>query len=135
MQMVAEIMKSPVIMARPDQTAADVVALMRQHNIGHLPVVEGEGLVGIVSDRNVREATVDPRVFTLLLDFIASMDRARVRDIMTPDVITTTPETPMSEAARLMVSRRIGCLPVVKDGRLVGIVVAADLLRTLSAHA
>jgi len=125
---VGEIMKSPVTTAKPSDTAADLIDLTRRHRIRHFPVLENDQLVGIVTDRNLREATTHPRVFSLILDLIASMDRLTVQEIMTHEVVSATPETPLSEAARLMVDRKVGCLPVVKDGRLVGILTHDDLL-------
>ncbi len=133
MRTVGDVMRTPVVVATPASTATDLVGLRRQHGIHHFPVIEDGRVVGIVTDRNLREAVTDPRVFTLLLDLIASMDRVVVRDIMVRDVVTATRDVPLPEAARLMVERKIGCLPIVEDGRVVGIVTATDILAVVAA--
>lgn len=112
--LVDEIMTRRVITATPEMTVADARALTREHRIRHLPLLEAGRLVGIVTDRDLREA-----------------GQGRVGDIMQPDVITTHPLDPVGEAARLLAEHRIGCLPVVQAGDLVGIVTETDLLRQL----
>jgi len=133
MKSIGQVMKSPVVTARPGDTLADLVTLSRQRRIGHFPVVEGDKVIGIVSDRSLREASTHPAVYNLLLDLLASLDRGLVEQIMIRNVITTPPDTPVVEAVKLMREHRIGCLPVVRDGKLVGIVTASDLLWDLAA--
>ncbi len=132
MKRIGQVMKSPVVTARPGDTLADLVTLSRQRRIGHFPVVEGDKVIGIVSDRSLREASTHPAVYNLLLDLLASLDRGLVEQIMIRDVITAPPDTPVVEAVKLMREHRIGCLPVVRDGKLVGIVTASDLLWDLA---
>ena len=132
MKSIGQVMKSPVVTAGPGDTLADLVTLSRQRRIGHFPVVEGDKVIGIVSDRSLREASTHPAVYNLLLDLLASLDRGLVEQIMIRDVITATPDTPVVEAVKLMREHRIGCLPVVRDGKLVGIVTASDLLWDLA---
>lgn len=131
MKTLAQVMKAPVITAKPQDTAVDLGHLARRHQIRHFPVVEGDKLVGIVTDRTIREATTSPRIFQLLLDLLATVDRVRVEEIINPNVITGPPDMPLPEAAKLMLERKIGCLPVVKDGKLIGIVTTADVLGAL----
>ena len=102
--------------------------------MGHFPVVEGDKVIGIITDRSLREASTHPAIYNLLLDLLASLDRGRVEQIMIRDVITAPPETSVVDAVKLMREHRIGCLPVVKDGKLVGIVTASDLLWDLAAQ-
>lgn len=132
MKSIGQVMKSPVVTARPGDTLADLVTLSRQRRIGHFPVIEGDKVIGIVSDRSLREASTHPAVYNLLLDLLASLDRGLVEQIMIRDVITASPDTPVVEAVKLMREHRIGCLPVVRDGKLVGIVTASDLLWDLA---
>lgn len=132
MKTVGQVMKSPVVTAKAGDTLADVVTLSRQRQIGHFPVVEGDRVIGIITDRTLREASTHPAVYNLLLDLLASLDRGLVEQIMIRDVITASPETPVAEAVKLMREHRIGCLPVVRDGKLVGIVTAFDLLWDLA---
>jgi len=132
MKSIGQVMQSPVVTARPGDTLADLVNLSRQRRIGHFPVVEGDKVIGIVSDRSLREASTHPAVYNLLLDLLASLDRGLVEQIMIRNVITASPDTPVVDAVKLMREHRIGCLPVVRDGKLVGIVTASDLLWDLA---
>ncbi|MBI4587239.1 MAG: CBS domain-containing protein [Candidatus Rokubacteria bacterium] len=134
MKTVREVMVSPVVTATPRDTLADLFTLSQRRQVRHFPVVENERLVGIVTDRNLREAATHPAVYNLLLDLLASLDRATVEQIMVREVITVTANTSLRDAAKLMRERRVGCLPVVEDGRLIGIVTASDLLGVLAAH-
>ena len=128
MTTVGEAMKSPVVTVKPDDKLMEIINLSRQLGIRHLPVVEGDRLLGIISDRNLRENTHYLKLFSLLMEVAASLDEAVAKTIMVSEVVTTTPETPLADAAQLMRDRKIGCLPVLKDGRLVGIVTDSDLL-------
>lgn len=132
MKTIGQVMKSPVMTARPGDTLADLVTLSRQRHMGHFPVVEGDKVIGIITDRTLREASTHPAVYNLLMDLLASLDRGLVEQIMIRDVITASPETPVVEAVKLMREHRIGCLPVVRDGKLLGIVTAFDLLWDLA---
>jgi acetoin utilization protein AcuB len=93
---------------------------MRDHRFRHLPVVEDGRLVGILSDRDLRPVLLSP-----------GLARARVRELMSEDLTTVGPDAPLEEAASLLVVKKIGCLPVVAQGRLVGIVTETDLLAVL----
>ena len=134
MRTVAEVMRFPVVTANPSDTLADVRTLANRRQIRHVPVVDDGTLVGIVTDRTLREASTHPAVYNLLLDLLASLDRGTVDQIMIrgEEVITVPPDISVKAAARLMRERKIGCLPVVQEGRLVGIVTTSDLLAVLS---
>jgi acetoin utilization protein AcuB len=93
---------------------------MRDNRFRHLPVVEDGRLVGILSDRDLRPVLLSP-----------GLARARVRELMSEDLTTVGPDTPIEEAASLLVVKKIGCLPVVAQGQLVGIVTETDLLAVL----
>lgn len=133
MRLVSEVMKSPVVTVKRGDKLMDLVNLSRRQGIRHLPVVEGEKLVGIISDRNLRENTHQLRLFSLLMEVAASLEKAVAETIMVREVITTTPDTPLSEAARVMRERKIGCLPVVEHGKVVGIVTESDLISHLAS--
>jgi acetoin utilization protein AcuB len=95
------------------QTAADV---MKRGGFRRVPVVDDDKLVGIISDRDIRAHD-------------GYLDSTRVTAAMTSDPKTVTPRMSVEDAARLMIEHKIGGLPVVEDGKLVGIITATDVLK------
>ena len=104
--------------------------IMRLGRVRHMPVLDGEALVGVVSSRDLLAASL-----TKSLEFEPSHRRAflravSVREAMTPDPLTARPDTVLEEAARTLCGGKIGCLPVtLEDGTLVGIITETDLVR------
>ncbi len=102
--------------------------LMAKHRINQVPVVDGEKLIGIVTDRDIRDAYPT----SMLIDHAKEIDRFAdsytVEDVMTFNVISVKPETSLVTAVRLLRRHRIGSLPVVKKGELVGIITRSDVL-------
>jgi len=132
---VDEIMQREVITVTPDMSLAQVQRVMRDKRIRHLPVVSGKRLVGIVTDRDIREAMPSPATTLTKGEIAYQMDTTPVETCMTKEVITISPDTEMVQAARLLLERKFGCLPVVENGRLVGIVTETDCLRAFLASA
>lgn len=116
----------------PETTLPAAYYLMKLNNIRRLPVVNSEQrLVGIVTLGDIREARPkeSARLNVWELHFLtASLE---VRDFMSPEPITVAPDTPVSQAARLMLEHKMGGLPVVEAGKVVGIITESDLLRLL----
>ena len=111
--------------------ASDIMNLAR---IRHLPIVEGERLVGIISQRDLFRASL---ASVMGYDYAATRDHLKtvsIKEAMVSEVITIEPETGIQEAGRVMLDKKIGCLPVVEDHRLVGIVTETDLLRCFLMH-
>lgn len=141
-------MRKPVVTITADATIAAAIALMLDRQLSGLPVVDSDGrLVGIVSEGDLlRRAelgteTRRPRWLEMLRgpgraaeDFVRSHGR-KVYEVMTPTPITVAPETPLAEIVGRMTQYKIKRVPVVEDGRLVGLVSRADLLRALAEHA
>ena len=119
-----------VITASPETTLADALKLTRGNRIRHLPVVENNKLVGIVTDRDLRLAM--PPIWASDTDHSQLRDALvtkQVEEVMVTEIITTSPITPIEDAARKLYEHRIGCLPVMEDDALVGIITETDLLR------
>ena len=119
---------------RWDAPLIEAVRLMKEGRIRHLPVLDGgRRLVGIVTDRDLRQVVLDPRLQERFGAGLAdALEGLTVRDIMTWAVITVRPETEIRDAARLLHQRKIGALPVVKNGRLVGILTETDVIRAFA---
>ncbi|HVN27664.1 MAG TPA: CBS domain-containing protein [Candidatus Binataceae bacterium] len=107
--------------------ADDVMNLER---IRHLPVLDREGdkLIGIVSQRDLFRGALAQVVGYNQRARRKLLDKLQLKDVMATTVVTTTPNTPLVEAARILIERKIGCLPVVVDGRLAGILTEADFV-------
>jgi acetoin utilization protein AcuB len=115
----------------PQTPIAEAVALMVDHHVRHLPVVDSTStVVGMLPERDVRSAIGDPVQY---VELRRSTTRLHVRDVMTTPVISVQFDTPLIAVARLFADVRIGALPVFdKFGALVGIVSYVDALRVLS---
>jgi acetoin utilization protein AcuB len=131
---VTKAMTRKVITVRAEATLLDTRELMKGHKIHHIPVVEeGSKLVGIISDRDLRSAMPS----TLYYESGSERERAKlekfkVRDVMTKNVITLSLRDTIQDALLLLLKYDIGALPVVdNDGRLVGLLAVRDLLRAL----
>ena len=101
---------------------------MKEGNFRRLPVLEDEQLVGIVTDRDIRLAANSPVILRERWQDEFLLDHVKVDACMTPDPITVTPDSSVEEAARLMHGRKVGGLPVVQEGKLVGIITETDIL-------
>ena len=119
--LVQEIMHPNPIVIGPDVKLCDAYALMHDQKIRHLPVLENGMLMGIVTDRDLRLAT--SRLATHPFD-----PEARIEEVMNTPVQTAHPAEPVEHAIHMMRELKIGCLPVLDENMLVGIVTGADLL-------
>ena len=124
---VREVMTPAPVSIAPEAPLAAALAAMRQHEIRHLPVVDADGrFVGIVTDRDLRQAS-----FARFRSLTEVSRDVMVQDVMTCGVVTIDPRATVARAATVMSERRIGSLPVVENGQLVGILTERDLLKLL----
>jgi acetoin utilization protein AcuB len=137
---VKEAMSKQPIVIQPDATVGAALDVMRAKRIRHLPVVDEKGvLLGIVTDRDLRHAALAPalderlsgRSLRRLRQAADSLENLQVKDVMTWAVITTGPEAPLTYAALIMFESRVGSLPVLEGGRLVGILTEQDVMKAL----
>ncbi len=106
---------------------------IQEQRIRHLPVVDGGKLVGIVTDRDLRRVLPSPATSLEIHELNYLLDKITVSEVMTKDVITTAPFTAIPEAARTLLRNRIGALPVVESGMLVGILSLTDVLEAYTS--
>jgi acetoin utilization protein AcuB len=122
-------MTKDVITVRPHEKIIDAFELMQGRGIRHLPVIEDGELKGLVTDRDIRLALI-PSPLSAPEDRMYHLGALeRVDEIMTADLITVEPNTTIEEAAKLMAKYKIGAVPVVAKGQLVGILTETDILR------
>lgn len=129
--MIERRMRRSVITIQKGETVDRAQTLMAQHGIRHLPVLEGRRLAGILTDRDVRGVMVRQRAGAAHAEAGRAyflVPGVLVEEAMTPDPVTIAPGAELDEAARLLIARKIGCLPVVDRGRVVGIITETDIL-------
>lgn len=111
------------------ETLQGAMELMAMKRIRHLPVVDGAGaLIGLVTDRDLRRAAPSPLFGGA--DQQAQMEHASVERVMVKSPTTIAPSQPLEDAVRLFVDKKYGALPVMENGRLVGIITPIDMMRT-----
>ena len=133
--LVGEWMTSEVISVSPKASLIDVKRLMSSKHIRRLPVVDKGKLVGIVTLGDVREASPSEATSLSVYELNFLLARLTVDQFMTRSVITVTPYTEIYATAELMLEHKIGGLPVVSHGKLVGIVTESDIFRVLVKEA
>jgi len=130
MLMVKDLMTARPDTVGPKATLREVLAKMNRDGCRHLPVVEGDALVGIITDRDVRLAVNSPLIAedqNLYREEI--LDGIQAQACMTSEPMSVAPDTSAREAADLLCLYKFGGLPVLDTGRLVGIVTTIDFLR------
>ncbi|MFC4714476.1 acetoin utilization AcuB family protein [Planococcus dechangensis] len=124
--LVEEIMKKDIFTLRSDQTVQDVMNLFEEKRIRHAPIVDDGKVVGIVTDRDLKDAM--PSMFTVAPK--GEPYKKKVSEIMTKNPIIVHPLDFVEEIALVFYEQKIGCLPVVSNNQLVGFLTETDLLYT-----
>jgi acetoin utilization protein AcuB len=127
--LVGERMKQPVITIRPDMPIVDALNLMKREHIRRTPVVKDGKMVGIVSDKDLLNASPSPATSLSVWELNYLLSKIQVKDVMTKKVLTVNADTPIEEAARIMADNKIGGLPVLQDGNMTGIITETDLFK------
>ena len=122
-------MNRDLVTVTPDETFRTAMHLIRQKGIRHLPVVEGKRLVGIVTDRDLRQAAPSGATSLSIHELHYILEKLTVREIMTKQVVTVRPDQTVEDAAMLLLGHRIAGLPVLRDGELVGILTETEILQ------
>ena len=131
-KLVRDIMTRQLTTLAHDATLLDAALLMRSSGFRHVPVVNGDKLVGVLSDRDVQRAA--PSIFGKMTpeEYNRIFETTPLAKVMAKEPVTVTPATPVTEVVKMMYERKFGSVPVVEGEKLVGIVTTTDLLGLLS---
>jgi len=127
--LVGERMSHPVITIIPEMPIVDALNLMKRERIRRAPVVKDGQLVGIVSDKDLLNASPSPVTSLSVWEMNYLLSKITVKEVMTKKVISVQENTPIEEAARIMVDNKIGGLPVMRDGELIATITETDLFK------
>jgi acetoin utilization protein AcuB len=128
--LVREWMSRQPVTITVDMSITEALRVMRQKQVRRLPVLDEAGnMVGIVSESDLLYASPSPVTSLSIYEMHDLLTRLKVSELMAQDVVTVTADTPLEEAARTMADSKIGGLPVVEDGRLVGIITETDIFK------
>jgi acetoin utilization protein AcuB len=117
-----------------DVSVPDALRLMHERRVRRLPVLDGRGrLVGIVSEKDLLNAAPSPATSLSIWEIHYLLARLKVQSVMTTEVLTVSEDAPIEDAARIMIDRKIGGLPVMRDATLVGIITETDLFKAFLA--
>ena len=129
---ISELMTDKPITVDPETLMLEARQRMREERIRHLVVTDDGRVVGIVTDRDVRLNLPSPATSLSVWEVNYLLARLTVGEVMSAPVILVDPDRPAAEAARIIIDHKIGALPVVDEGRLVGIVTESDFVRAMA---
>lgn len=127
--LIGERMSYPVITVPPDMPINDALSLMRREHIRRTPVVKNGKLIGIVSDKDLLNASPSPATSLSIWEMNYLLSKITVKDVMSKNVLTVAEDTPIEEGARIMADNKIGGLPVIRGSEVVGIITETDLFK------
>jgi len=128
--LVRERMSKQPVTITADVPITEALRIMRENQVRRLPVLDSEGaLIGIVSEKDLLYASPSPATSLSIYEMHYMLSRLKVTELMTPDPVTITPDTLLEEAALIMADNKIGGLPVMENGRLVGIITETDIFK------
>jgi acetoin utilization protein AcuB len=126
---ISERMSRPVIAVSPDSSINDVLAMFKKEHIRRAPVVKDGQLVGIVSERDLLNASPSSVTTLSIWELNYLISKVKIKNVMTIKVITVNKDTPIEEAARIMADKKIGGLPVMDGDKVVGMITETDLFK------
>lgn len=127
--LVKERMSTPVVTIEPETPIMEALNLMRQEGIRRTPVVKKGKMVGIVSDKDLLNAAPSDATSLSVWEINYLLSQITVEDVMTKDVLSVQEDTPIEEAARIMADNKVGGVPIMQDGKIVGIITETDLFK------
>jgi len=127
--LVGERMSHPVITIPVDMPVTEALAMFKRERLRRAPVVKDGKMVGIVSDKDLLNASPSPATSLSIWEMNYLLNKISVADVMTKKVLTISEDTPIEEAARIMADSKVGGLPVMRDDHVVGIITETDLFK------
>jgi acetoin utilization protein AcuB len=127
--LVGERMKHPVITINPEMPIVEALNLMRREHIRRTPVLKDGKLVGIVSEKDLLNASPSAATSLSVWELNYLMSKITISEVMNRKVMTVSEDTPIEEAARIMADNKIGGLPVMRNSHIVGIITETDLFK------
>ena len=127
--LVGERMSKPVITISPDMPIAEAMNMMKVEKVRRFPVVKEGKLLGVVSDKDLLNASPSPVSTLSIWEMNYLLNKITVSEVMVKNVLSVTEDTPIEQAARIMADNKIGGLPVMRDGGVVGMITETDLFK------
>jgi acetoin utilization protein AcuB len=122
-------MSHPVISIAPETPVHDALALFKKEHIRRAPVLKDGKLVGIISQTDLLNASPSPATSLSIWEMNYLLSKITVKEVMAKNVMTVDEDTPIEEAARIMADNKIGGLPVLRSGKVVGMITETDLFK------
>ena len=129
--LVKDRMSKKVITIDEDTTIMKALSIMKDNGIRRLPVTKDQKITGIVTDRDLKESTPSKATSLDVHEIYRLLSEIRVKDIMSKDLLTIRPDESIEKAAMLMLKRKVSGLPVMEEGKLVGIITETDIFKAL----
>ena len=129
--LVRDFMTSTATSIGQDASLLEAALMVRRSGFRHLPIVEGERLVGLITDRDINRYAPSLLSNITQEEYNAIFENTPLQRVMVKDPVTVEPATPMREVVAMLHNKKLGCMPVVEDGKLVGIITTTDMLKLL----
>ncbi len=120
-----------VVTVTKDTSVLHARNLLHDKDVNQVPVVDGKKVIGVITDGDIRENSASPASTLSVHELNYLLSEMKAGDIMTRNPLTVSPESPIEEAAKILNENNIGCLPVVKNDEMVGIITTSDMLNVL----
>ena len=130
--LVRDYMTTELVTVQETDTLLDATMFFVRSTFRHLPVVRGRQLVGVITERDVKQYAPSVLSGISAEDYNSIMETTPISRVMARSPITVRPEQSVLEAAKLLYAKRLGCLPVIQDSELVGIITTTDVLKVLA---
>ena len=130
--LVREIMTTDVTTLQESDAMLEAALIFARSSIRHLPILREKTLVGVITERDVKRFSPGVLSGVSSEQYQTVMESTPLSKVMTRDPVTLTPDQPVAEAAEIFCAKRFGCLPVLENGSLVGIITTSDILRLMA---